>query len=82
MFLINYVTINNNNVLLPKISFFSFSKPKTYKKSYSNKKSIFINIEFVLTSLNVYFEIYRFRQKTRKQLKNKRINTRFCQNME
>ena len=41
--------------------FFFFSRSKIYKKRYSNKGSTLINIEFVLISLNVYFEIYRSR---------------------
>ena len=65
-----------------ELHFFIFSKSKTYKKRYLNKKSTFVNIEFMLTSLNVCFEIYYSHQKTRKQLRNKRINTRFLNNRE
>ena len=41
--------------------FFFFSKLKIYKKRYLNKRLTFVNIEFVLIFLNVYFETHRFR---------------------
>ena len=41
-----------------KFRFFFFLRLKTYKKNCLNKKSTLINIEFMLISLNVYFETY------------------------
>ena len=44
-----------------ELRFFFFLRSKIYKKRYSNKGSTFDNIKFILTFLNVCFEIYRFR---------------------
>ena len=38
-----------------------FSRSKIYRKGYSNKELTLINIEFMLTFLNVYFKTYYFR---------------------
>ena len=38
--------------------FFIFLRLRIYKKYCSNKKLTLVNIEFMLTSLNVYFKIY------------------------
>ena len=39
---------------------FFFLRSKTYKKDYSNKRLTFVNIKFMLISLNVYFKTCYF----------------------